>query len=175
MKWIKLALVLVPQICFGVSIQLGAGSLTPHFPESKKNYCNQWNNTGIIANKTYYFRFQVQKIGVTYMQGNDSICSDIEGLFVNYRFTDDGWWDIGLMLGGYAYDPGAWEDHARDTPGAIDAPDTVSIDYFGRAVVPVVALEVGIRLVKRDNWSVRLNNLFTPIIFNHSLAWEYSF
>lgn len=157
------------------NLQLGFGSLTPHFVEEKKNYCNQWNNTGIIANRTTYLRYLNGSFGFTYMQGEDSICSPIEGVFLHYIFSDDGWWAYGLTLGGYSYIPQNWVDHANETPEAIDAPAPVRIDYFGRDIVPVLAFDVSIRIVQGPNWSVRLNNLFTPIIFNHSLAFEWIF
>ena len=86
-------------------VQLGTGGLTPHINKGEKlNYCNQWNNTGIIANKSYYLRFSAGRWGLTYMQGNDSICSDIEGLFVHYLFTADRWWETGLTIGGYSFE-----------------------------------------------------------------------
>ena len=157
------------------SLQLGFGSLTPHFVEGKRNYCNQWNNTGVIANRTVYTRIMNDGIGFTYMQGEDSICSPIEGLFFHYIFSDDGWWTYGLTLGGYSYIPQNWIDHANETPEAIDAPAPVRIDYFGRDIVPVLAFDVSIRIVKGKNWAVKLNNLFTPIIFNHSIAFELMF
>lgn len=157
------------------AFQLGFGSITPHFVSEKKNYCNQWNNTGVIANKTNYIRFMSDKLGVSYMQGEDSICSPIEGLFFHYVFSDDGWWAYGITLGGYAYNPQNWIEHAEETPEAIDAPAPVRIDYFGRDIVPVLAFDVSIRIVKGNGWSVRLNNLFTPIIFNHSVAFEWEF
>jgi hypothetical protein len=157
------------------SLQLGFGGLTPHFGSSKKNYCNQWNNTGIIVNKSYYLRYMVGGIGFTYMRGNDSICSDIEGIFLHYVFQGDDWIEYGVTFGGYAFDEGNWIDHARKTPSGIDAPEPVQVDYFGRTIVPVLALDVGIHLIKRDNWSLKLNNLFTPVIFNHSLALDFRF
>ena len=168
-------LVLSYQAKAETSLQLGFGSLTPHFVEGKRNYCNQWNNTGVIANRTVYTRIMNDGIGFTYMQGEDSICSPIEGLFFHYIFSDDGWWTYGLTLGGYSYIPQNWIDHANETPEAIDAPAPVRIDYFGRDIVPVLAFDVSIRIVKGKNWAVKLNNLFTPIIFNHSIAFELMF
>lgn len=161
--------------CFSYGLQLGTGGLTPHFGSSKKNYCNQWNNTGVIANKSYYLRLMSEQYAITYMQGNDSICSEIEGLFFHYLFKKTDWYDMGITVGGYAFNEENWFDHAEETPSDIDAPEPVQIDYFGREVVPVLALEVGIHLIKRENWSFKLNNLFTPIIFNHSLALEFRF
>lgn len=157
------------------TLQLGTGSLTPHFTSSKKNYCNQWNNTGIIANKTYYIRYLLGNIGLTYMQGNDSICSEIEGLFFHYIFSYGEIIDTGVTFGGYAYHQKNWDEHAKKTPSDIDAPAPVRTDYFGRDIVPMLALDVGIHIVRRNNWSVKINNLLTPIIFNHSLAFEYRF
>lgn len=157
-------------------LQLGFGSLTPHFSTSKKNYCNQWNNSGIIANKTYYIRYMSDAgIGLTYLEGNDSICSPIKGLLLHYRFSQSEWYDLGMAFGGYAYDEGNWEEHARETPTGIDAPEPVQVEYFGRRVVPVLALDFGIHLVKRSHWSIKLNNIITPVIFNHSLAFEWRF
>ncbi len=157
------------------SVQLGFGGLSPHFSSSKKNYCNQWNNTGIIANKSYYLRYMLNGIGFTYMRGNDSICSDIEGVFFHYIFKKEEWIEYGVTVGGYAFNEDNWKAHALETPSDIDAPEPVQIDYFGRELVPVLAADVGIHLIKRDNWSLKLNNLFTPVIFNHSIAFEYRF
>ena len=49
---------------FAFSLQFGTGSITPHFVTRKKSYCNQWNNTGIIVNKTYYIRMLHEKYGI---------------------------------------------------------------------------------------------------------------
>lgn len=156
-------------------VQLGTGSITPHFSGSKKNYCNQWNNTGIIANKTYYFSLYAGNFGMTYLVGNDSICSEIEGLFLYYSLNRQQWWDLGIQFGGYAYNEKNWILHAEKTPSGIDAPEPVTTDFHGRAVVPVLALAWNIHLVRRDSWSLKLNNMLTPIITNHSLAFEFRF
>jgi len=171
-------LLLITFICFSaqaIDIQLGFGSLTPHFSKDKKNYCNQWNNTGIIANKTYYLRFMANQVGFTYLRGNDSICSPIEGMFIHYLWTKEQWYEIGMTLGGYSFEMSNWEKHARKTPDGVAAPDPVWTRVEGKYVVPVLALDYAIHLIRRDNWSLKLNNLFTPIIFNHSLAFEYRF
>lgn len=160
---------------FGLSLQLGVGGLTPHFSNKKKNYCNQWNNTGIIANKSYYLRVMGEKFGITYMQGNDSICSDIEGVFIHYLYSKTDWIETGVTFGGYAFNEQNWLDYADTTPSGIAAPQAVQIDYFGRPLVPVLAIDIAVHLIRKDNWSIKLNNLFTPIIFNHSLAYEYRF
>ncbi len=113
--------------------------------------------------------------GVTYMQGEDSICSPIEGLFFHYTLERTDWIETGIMAGGYAFNQKNWEAHEAATPEALDAPEPVRTKYFGRDVVPVLALDVGIHLIRKDNWSLKLNNFFTPVIFNHSIAWEYRF
>lgn len=158
-----------------VGFQLGTGGLTPHFSKTKKSYCNQWNNTGIIANKSYYIRFLLGDLAFSYLVGNDSICSEIEGIFLHYTMTQSEYYDLGVNLGGYAYNEENWVKHAQDTPSGIDAPEPVSIDYYGRAVVPVLALDVGIHLIRRQRWSLKLNNIITPFITNHSLAYESRF
>ena len=158
-----------------VSLQFGFGGLTPHISTTKKNYCNQWNNSGIIANKSYYIRIMSNGLGLTYMQGNDSICSEIEGIFLHYTFSATDWIETGLLIGGYAFNQQNWNDHKESTPSGITAPQPVQMDYFGREVVPVVALDVSIHLVRKESFSFKLNNFFTPIISNHSLAFEFRF
>ncbi len=114
-------------------------------------------------------------VGMTYMQGNDSICSEIEGLFFHYLLGADDWIETAITFGGYAFNQDNWDAHKEKTPESISAPEPVQTKYFGRDVVPVLALDVGIHLIRRDNWSLKLNNLFTPVVFNHSLAWEFRF
>jgi hypothetical protein len=172
---ISFILFCVSKNIYASSLQLGFGSLTPHFSDSKKNYCNQWNNTGIIANKTYYLRYLHGDYGLTYMIGNDSICSEIEGVFFHYLFVRTDYTETGITVGGYAFNEENWDEHAQKTPSGIDAPEPVQIDYFGREIVPVLALDFAVHLIRKERWSLKLNNLFTPIIFNHSLAFEYRF
>jgi hypothetical protein len=160
---------------FAFDLQLGFGGLTPHFASEKKNYCNQWNNTGIIANKSYYLRLLGERLGITYVVGNDSICSEIEGLLFHYVLERGEFADIGITAGGYAYNQDNWDKHKEKTPSGIDAPEPVRTKVGDKDVVPVLALDVGLHLIRRDSWSLKLNNLFTPIIFNHSIAFEYRF
>lgn len=141
----------------------------------QKNYCNQWNNTGIIVNKTYYVRILFGTMGITYLRGNDSICSEIEGIFINYTLSEGEVIDLSVLAGGYAYNKTNWVEHAKKTPSDIEAPAPVSAKYFGRDIVPVLALEVSVHLIRREHWSLKLNNQLTPVITNHSLAYEYRF
>ena len=175
MKYLCLALMFSSTSLYAFSLQLGLGGLTPHFVTKKKNYCNQWNNTGIIANKSTYVRLGIQKVGFSYLRGDDSICSEIEGIFLHYIFNQTKWIETGVTVGGYSFNQKNWDIYKEKTPSGISAPEPVQIDYFGREVVPIVALDIAIHLIRQDQWSLKLNNLFTPIIFNHSLAFEYRF
>tara|TARA_Y100000780_G_scaffold155505_1_gene140246 strand:- start:280611 stop:281138 length:528 start_codon:yes stop_codon:yes gene_type:complete len=158
------------------SIQFGLGGLTPHISRGEKlNYCNQWNNTGIIANKAFYLRLSGGRYGVTYMQGDDSICSDIEGVFVHYLFSADKWLETGLTVGGYSFEMSNWEEYAEKTPSGVSAPTPAHTKLGSKDIVPVLAFEVAVHLIRSNNWSLKLNNLFTPFIFNHSLALERRF
>lgn len=154
---------------------LGFGGFTPHFSRSKKNYCNQWNNTGIIANRSYYARFQIRGVGFTYLNGHDSICSQIEGLIFHNVFSSSEYFDFAMVVGGYTYNPTNWEQHEEETPEGIDAPSPVSFPAFGRMVVPVLALGMDVHMIRRDTWSLKLVNILTPIITNHSIMIEWRF
>lgn len=162
-------------ISYASSIQIGTGGITPHFSAEKKNYCNQWNDTSIIVNKSYYIRYMGERFGISYMVGEDSICSPISGAFLHYLLNSYEVVDIGLTIGAYQYNRNNWKEHALNTPSDIDAPSTLLVEIDGKEHVPVLALDVGIHLIRRGDWSLKLNNLFTPIIFNHSLALEYRF
>lgn len=168
-------LFLFPLQIFATGVELGTGGLTPHFVREKKNYCNQWNNTGIIANKSYYIGFSGEKLGFTYMQGNDSICSPIEGIFLTYYFSRSETWDLGITAGGYSFEMDNWEDHAEKTPESIAAPSPVWTRIGNKTVVPVLAVQANLHLIRSGNWSFKLNNLLTPIITNHSISLEYRF
>lgn len=156
-------------------IQIGFGGLTPHIAKSKLNYCNQWNNTGIIANKSYYLRYIGDVFGFTYLTGDDSICSPVEGFFLSYNLSRGEYIDVGILAGGYSYVPENWDDHARNTPSGISAPDPVNVKIGNNDFIPMLALDIGLYLIKGASWSLKLNNIFTPVIFNHSLAIEYRF
>jgi len=174
-KLLFLFLFTLSAIAHSASLELGAGGITPHFSTSKKNYCNQWNDTSIIVNESYYLSLYGKNLGITYIQGKDSICSPISGFFLHYVMNRSKWSDVGITVGGYEYNLKNWERHAEDTPSDIDAPSTLLVKVGDKTVVPVLALSVGVHLIRSNNWSLKLNNLFTPIIFNHSLAFEYRF
>ena len=157
------------------SVGLGTGGLTPHFTQVKKNYCNQWNNSGVIANRSYYARIQLYDHGVSYLIGDDSICSRIEGMLYNYTFRHYEYMDVSMMMGGYTYIARNWKKHEEETPSGIDAPQPVSFNAFGTMVVPVLALGVELHLIKGEYSSLKLMNILTPIITNHSLMFEYRF
>ena len=159
--------------CF--SIFLGTGGITPHFSGKKKNYCNQWNNTGIIVNKSYYIRLQGETHGTTLMTGNDSICSKVDGIFYHYMFYKNKWNALGITTGAYAFNMDNWQAHADKTPSGIAAPSPVHTKIGDKDVVPVLALEWQLTLIYRESWSLKLMNLITPIITNHSIAVEIPF
>lgn len=174
MKVLFLLLLLYSKV-YAASVQIGFGGVTPHFVSEKKNYCNQWNNTGIIVNRTNFVRVEGAKLGFTYMQGEDSICSPIEGIFLHYFFEKTQFWSLGMSIGGYSYIPQNWIDHKEKTPESIEAPQVVTTDLGNRKIVPVLALDFALYLIKGQTFSLKLNNQFTPIIFHHSLAFEIMF
>ena len=109
------------------------------------------------------------------MNGNDSICSKIDGIFYHYIFTRERWYELGITTGAYAFEMSKWQEHEEKTPSGIKAPEPVHTKVGDKDVVPVLALEWSIHLIRRQSWSFKLNNLFTPIITNHSLALEIHF
>ncbi len=173
-KFLFLFLLTIP-VFAQTSLMLGTGSLTPHITNSKKPYCNQWNDTGIIFNRTYYIRYGRGNHAVTYMQGEDSICSSIKGGFYTYRFYGGNFLDMGLIAGGYNYKEENWKATNDNRPAGYDTVDLVSVDVFGLEFVPILGIELSLHLIRGRSWSLKLNNILTPIITNHSLALEFRF
>lgn len=157
------------------TIQLGAGGLTPHITNAKKPYCNQWNDTGIIFNRTYYARLGVNNHSFTVMAGEDSICSEIYGAFYGYQFYRTKYLDIGVIAGGYSFVQENWDESNANTPANFDTVDLVSVDVFGLEFVPILGIELGIHLMRNKTWSLKINNVLTPVITNHSIALEMRF
>jgi hypothetical protein len=174
LKYVFLLLIL-STVWSQTTIQIGAGGLTPHVTESKKNYCNQWNDTGIIFNRTYYARIGSGNHSLTLMAGEDSICSPIEGLFYTYRFYPKQFFEVGFIVGGYSFDQENWDEREANRPAGFKPVELVTVEVLGLEFVPIIGLEVGVHMIRGQGWSLKLNNIFTPIITNHSLALEWRF
>ncbi|MBL7664102.1 MAG: hypothetical protein JNM93_03125 [Bacteriovoracaceae bacterium] len=157
------------------TLMYGAGGLTPHVTNSKKNYCNQWNDTGIIFNRTQYIRLGISRHALTYMQGEDSICSPIEGVFYSYGFAYTKYVEFTFIMGGYSFVEENWDARNENKPNGYDTVDLVAVNIDGFEFVPILGIEVGVHLIRRNMWSLKLNNVLTPIITNHSLAVEMRF
>lgn len=171
-----MSLILIPSFAHALAIGIGAGGLTPHFVDSKMNYCNQWNDTGIIANKSTYLTIASGRYMFTIMKGNDSICSDIQGMMITWGFKFEERLDMGIIFGGYDYIQENWDEHARNTPDGVDAPSPVTIEIDGNRFVPILGLQVGLHLIRSSSgWSLVLNNILTPVITNHSLMFQVRF
>lgn len=80
-----------------------------------------------------------------------------------------------MTFGGYAFEMNNWKEYQEETPTGVAAPEPVHTKFGGRDVVPVLGLDFSIHLIRGKMWSLKLNNLFTPIVFNHSLALERRF
>jgi hypothetical protein len=157
-------------------IGLGSGGLTPHFGKSKKNYCNQWNDSGIIYNRSRYIMIAKGNWAFTAFEGEDSICSPIDGFFFSYGFHFRERMDFSVIFGRYLYNQQNWKDHAARTPDDVRAPSPFTASIDGHRFIPVVGLQVGIHLVRSNTgWSLVLNNVLTPVITNHSLMLQMRF
>jgi len=157
-------------------IGIGSGGLTPHFGKTKKNYCNQWNDSGIIYNQSNYITIASGKWAFTAFEGEDSICSPIDGFMIHYGLHFRERMDVSFIFGRYLYNHNNWVEHARKTPEDIEAPSPVKASINGHRFIPVVGIQVGLHLIRsRSGFSLVLNNLLTPVITNHSLMMQMRF
>jgi hypothetical protein len=156
-------------------IGIGQGGLTPHYTSLKKNYCNQWNDSGVIYNKSTYITVGKGNWMVSIVNGNDSICSPIKGMFVSWGFFFRDRWDMSVVFGAYEYDQDEWDKHDAENQTGIQSPTPTRIAFNDFTIAPVLALGIRLHLIKGESWSLILNNLITPIITNHSLMVEWRF
>jgi hypothetical protein len=167
---------LVTSTSHALVIGLGSGGLTPHFGKTKKNYCNQWNDSGIIYNQSHYITIASGNWAFTAFEGEDSICSPIDGFMFHYGLHFRERMDVSFIFGRYLYNHDNWVEHARNTPEDIDAPAPVRASIDGHRFIPVVGIQVGLHLIRsRSGFSLVLNNVLTPVITNHSLMMQMRF
>jgi hypothetical protein len=169
-------LLLLTQLTHALVIGVGAGGLTPHFGKTKKNYCNQWNDSGVIYNQSRYITVAHGRWAFTAFEGEDSICSPIDGFFFHYGVYFRERLDVSVILGRYLYNHDNWVEHALKTPEDIEAPSPVRASIDGHRFIPVVGIQIGLHLIRsRSGFSLVLNNVLTPVITNHSLMLQMRF
>jgi hypothetical protein len=168
--------ILLPAQALSFAIGIGAGGITPHFVSGKRDYCNQWNDTGIITNKSRYITLASGRWMMTIAEGEDSICSKIQGLMFTWGFKFEERLDVGIVFGGYNYIQKNWTAHELKAPDGVDSPTPFTIRIGKERFVPIGGIQVGLHLIRSaDGWSLILNNILTPIVFNHSLMVQYRF
>ncbi len=168
-------LLLFPLLANAWMIGIGQGGLTPHYTSVKKNYCNQWNDSGVIFNKSTYVTFGKGEWMFSIMNGNDSICSPIKGFFAAWGFYFSERWDMSVVMGGYEYDQDEWDEYEAKNNTGVTTPTPTRIALNDFTFAPVLALGIRFHLIRGESWSLLLNNLITPIISNHSLMLEWRF
>lgn len=174
----NLSMLTLVSVTNATGFQVGAGGLTPHYNVGPglHNYCNQIGHSNTIFNRTFYIRLETQRVALTGMKGQDSICSPIEGLFFTYKVFEGKWFGFGFDIGGYRFNMANWDARAANTPAdmVVVRPIYTLLGknfYF----VPIIAPEFNIGLVHVGTWSLMFNAIVTPIISNLSFSLKKTF
>ncbi len=150
------------------SVEILGGGLTYHFvANSPSRFSNKISSDGrLISNLTYglgvaYTDFVNSfYIAVHLFQGNNSVNQPINGGTLSIDAITK-YCDVGFVVGAYV-------QNDYDFISAGIAP--FSITSGANAIVPIIGLEINPKFAFGDRYYVKLNNIITPIITNHSLS-----
>jgi hypothetical protein len=164
----KMNLLLILSItCFfnlswGSEFEYIIGGITPHISrQPNQEFCNEIKaGSGVIFNQTYSYRYNKDDVGGGALVGENSYCKPIWGATSYYRMYKNNVVQIQGTAGFYHFD--ATKDEYAG--GSFFA--HVGDFYF----VPIVGVEINLNLYQARNFNVKMVNLITPVISNHSIG-----
>lgn len=146
------------------------GGITPHYQRpdgvSRKLFCNDLgNNSGVIYNELNSFRYEEKNHSYGLLVGENSYCSPIWGATYSYNILKTDTITSALTAGFYHFDQEGFDF----SEGA----------YFGQIgnffFVPIVGVEVNVKLYSNKDFKIQLMNLVTPVLSNHSLGIVFNY
>jgi hypothetical protein len=155
---------------------IGFGGLTQHATIKKHDYCRKLNDYGTIANRTGFIRYENKNNIWTAMFGEDSICSEIYGVFYGRPFAEYGKRHKFLWLvGAYTNHKSRWLTAKANTPAGFDEVSVFYVNFDGFRVIPVAAIEYDFIIWENEKWRFSINNLLSLFITHHSLFLQRRF
>lgn len=138
------------------------GGVTPHIKSPpNNNLCNQIiPNSGVIFTRLHSYRFEKENFGAGALVGENSYCQEIWGATSYYKLYQNRNLQIHSTVGFYHFDAKGF-DFAQGSYFA-------KIDNF--YFVPVAGVEVNLNLYQSKDFQIKMVNLLTPIVFNHSVG-----
>ena len=147
---------------FALQFEYIIGGVTPHLKSpTNENLCGEIGaGSKIIFNKTNSYRAEGESFGGGALVGENSYCEPIWGATTFYKLYKTNKVQIKGTVGFYHFDNKCFDL----SEGAYFA--HVNNFYF----VPVAGLEINFNLYDSKSYHVKMINLITPIISNHSVG-----
>jgi|ERR1035437_440174 hypothetical protein len=172
MKYL-LFLLLFPIFCFAdiQSNELVLGSLTYHLidgPPISNKFQNQVSPDGrLIDNFLIGFSHidennEHEYFSYTLFTGENSLAKPIGGFKLSTGKTDGGLY-IGIVTGAYFQNNRDFTD--QDINGVL-----TSVDWHSTGLVPIVGMEINYVLFHIGDIYLKLNNILTPVLTNHTFS-----
>ena len=147
---------------FAMQFEYVIGGVTPHLvPPPNNNLCGEIGaGSGIIFNKTNSYRIEEGNFGGGALVGENSYCQPIWGATAFYNIHNSRSVQINATVGFYHFDTKGFDF----SEGAYFA--HVDNFYF----VPIAGIEVNFNIYDSKSYHIKMMNLITPVISNHSVA-----
>ena len=138
------------------------GGVTPHIKSPpNNNLCGEiGEGSGIIFNKTNSYRVEDNNFGGGALVGENSYCQPIWGATAFYNMYSSRNVQIHGTVGFYHFDAKGFDF----SEGAYFA--HINNFYF----VPIAGIEVNFNIYDSKSYHIKMMNLITPVISNHSVA-----
>ena len=166
-----LSVFLFPTIHAEETTTLKLGSLTPHYSRTASDKFDHKTSLGkqIILNPLYAIRhteyLNDYYLAQEFFFGEDSIGSPIAGIgFAKGVYNKVG--ELGLVGGTYVSNTKTW-DRAQV--------ETLGVPVGSHKLVPVMGVEANLNLFRIGELQIKLNNLITPVLSNHTIGVSWAF
>ncbi len=155
-----------------LSFELIGGGLTYHMAgDASPYYTDKVSSDGrLIDNFIYgagvnYIDSTGLYISIRYFKGNNSVHLPINGGTFSagaaYKYLDVGW-----IIGGYVQN-----EYDFIATGIIP----FSLNHGSNSVVPIIGVEISPKLPLGNSFYLKLNNILTPLLTNHTISLGLNF
>ena len=132
------------------------GGITHHYMASNLPYCNTINGSGSIHNEYVIGLVGSKDSKVGFIKGKDSACGNIFGVLASLAIDEN----VDFIIGGY-------NTNFKDFEKLGIIPPSIN------GVTPLVGLDFKIPIYTSENFSIKIDNLFSIGIITHSISLNF--
>jgi hypothetical protein len=164
-KIFLLALAFLNFNCWALQFEYNIGGVTPHLKTPPNhNLCNELvSGSNIIFNKTNSYRMESKDFGGGALVGENSYCKPIWGATSYYKMYKTEAMQINGTIGFYHFETAGFDFSERAYFAHVK-------DFY---FVPIAGVEVNFNLYDSKDFHIKMVNLITPVISNHSVGFYF--